>query len=233
MIYYDEYRRKVLYLLYDWVIQQQEEKSPEEESQFLQNPVVNHHIITEEELHNSFKISKQYCEERTHKSITLIPLLAVAHYGAGILWLRCNKYVDTRDETGNYIVSYGDYLMKECEKTLKFYLHNKVTGFNRERKQNTWPFLEKDDETPLGDLTVITRDEKNFIVKEVRLHIINHINNIGGATDEYGELTLKNRELGVYTIIANKEGYEETVETLILKEGNNEIILTMWEVNTE
>lgn len=129
MLDYETYKLKVLYLLYDWVLSNNDnDSSVVDNDQFLNNPVVNKHIITDEEIRNSYDNSISFCTEKTMKPLEDLPVLAIVYKGASILWLRCNKYVDTRDETGNYIVSYGDYLDKECNKLLHHYLPYTIVG---------------------------------------------------------------------------------------------------------
>lgn len=129
MIDYETYKSEVLFLLYDWVIKNPEPGPvPEDTSQFLENPVINQHQITDGEIYNSYTTAVTFCTERTMRNVNDIPSLALVYKGASILWLRCNKYVDTRDETGNYIVSYGDYLMKECLNLLKHYMPSRWCG---------------------------------------------------------------------------------------------------------
>lgn len=119
----DQYREQVLYLLYDWKIHHNptSEEEAEDMSQFLEKPTLNQHLITPAEIEESRRLSITYCTHYTTHEANMLPLQAIVYKGASILWLRCNKYVDTRDETGAYVVSYGDYLEKECHKLLKLY----------------------------------------------------------------------------------------------------------------
>ena len=107
-------------------------------SQFLDKPTLNQHLITPAEIEHSRRLSIEYCELYCQKKASMLPFSAIVYKGASILWLRCNKYVDTRDETGAYVVSYGDYLEKECHKLLKIFRHNHTWGLRHTLKNDEY-----------------------------------------------------------------------------------------------